>query len=245
MSKTKRMFRLKRARSFAEPEPSKRDFPLIRSRILAHSESTDFEEARREWEYTKKIEETDPEFVDHCEICNNPIQKENFEITNVNTRKTYLVGSTCIYRFIIFKGTQTQEESNALFDRQIKKQDAAKRLQRLLPSILTEPTPTDLLRFSQTSKFIMECSGNLDVTPLAWENYLKLLFGAIPKTDTTQRISTAVFNPKEIKTKKVAMPTGQKEGKWADVTKVKKTRIDSTLSRSGAYRVGKDDPEKK
>lgn len=208
-----------------EAETPKRDSPLIKKRILEFSESRDFEEARREWEFTRIIEETEDAFVDHCEICNSPLQKRNFEIANQYSGKKYLVGSTCIRKFILLGGAETQEESSAIFDTQLKKQDAAKMLQALLPSILTEPTPRELHRFSQTAKFILDAKDNKDVISTSWKNFIRLLFGKNPpKNEIVQRISTSIFSPSHIKTRKVAMATGQKEGQWANITKVKKNK---------------------
>lgn len=233
----------KRKRRVDEPEPQQRDYPLIRKNILAYSSSDDFEEARREWELSNIIDETDPDFVDHCEICNASGLEKNYQILNKYTEKTYLVGSSCIKRFIIFGDAQTQEESNAIFDRQIRKREAAKSLQYLLPKILEIPTAHELNRFRHSSKFILGSLDNLTTPPYVWNEYIRLLFGVNkPKKEIIQKVSTVLYNPKAVRIKRLTMSTGQKEGQWADKIK-SKSRVETSLSRSSAYRVGTDDQQ--
>lgn len=224
-----------------EAEAPKRDFPLIRKNIMENSSSEEFEEARREWEFTAILQEDEPEFVDHCEICNSANLEANYKIMNQVSRKSFLVGSSCIKRFIILGGAQSQEESNAIFEHQKKKHEGAKALQYLLSKVLDTPTINELRKFRNISFFILGSKDNRLISAFAWDEYLALLFGpnASKETKLAQRISQALFDHKNVRVKKIDRSTGQKEGSWANKTR-SKTRANTSLSNSGAYQVGKD-----
>lgn len=104
--------RLKKALNRGEGEPSKRDFPLIKAKLVAHSTSDDYKKAKHEWQFIGIVEEDDvARFTNRCELCNQAGLRLNFEIYNSDTNKSLLVGSTCIGRFIILKGTSNEAES--------------------------------------------------------------------------------------------------------------------------------------
>jgi len=221
-------------------QQSKRDYPLIRENVLKNSRSIDWEEARSEWQFEQVIEEGDARFDDHCELCNHAGLETNYLVTNQFTHKSLLVGSRCIKRFIKFCGTLTQDESNDVFERQVKNFEASKVLQALLPNILTIPTGNELYRFRRASEKILYTLKNTDIPYVSWKNYLKLLFGTDkPDSQLVEKIRTALFNPRGMRIKRIDKSTGLKEGKWADTMKAK-TRVGSTLSRSETYKVGKD-----
>ncbi|OPY64131.1 MAG: hypothetical protein A4E56_00185 [Pelotomaculum sp. PtaU1.Bin065] len=144
---------------------TKKELPIIRYKILSNSLSDDWEEARREWEFVSLIEEEDYDsldrFSDNCELCNQGGLRRNYEIYNAGTGKRFLVGSTCIKNFIILKGTETQEQSAAAFEFQVKQLSAAKRIQALIPSVLSQPTQHEALIFRNASKEILETLDNL------------------------------------------------------------------------------------
>ncbi|WP_088185854.1 hypothetical protein [Desulfosporosinus sp. FKA] len=221
-------------------QPTKRDYPLIRENVLKNSRSIDFEEARSEWQFEQVIEEGDARFDDHCELCNHAGLETNYLVTNQFTQKSLLVGSRCIKRFIKFSGTLTQEESNDVFDRQVKQFEASKYLQKLLPNILTTPTGNEVYKFRRASETILITLKNIEISKVSWEKYLKLLFGTShPDKELIERIRLVLFKPSAVHVKKIDKSSGTKQGQWANVTKTKKTRVTSTLSRSEAYRVGK------
>lgn len=226
----------RRPSSRSEAEVPQRDFPLIRQRLLEKSESNTYEEARTEWEFTKTVYEGEPDFTDQCELCNAVGLRTNYLIVNKYTHNTFLVGSHCITRFIRLGGALTQEESNEIFEAARRKQEAAQVLQRLLPAILTQPTPGELLDFRNYSKKILGSLDNRSITN--WKPYLEMLLGPRQTSEQVAKIRTALFEPARVRVIKPAMPTGTGEGHWATAIKAKRARVRTSLARSGAYRVG-------
>lgn len=79
--------------------------------IIQHSNSDNYEDARREWALHGIIDSQSPEFTDHCEICNSQLHKRNFLLKNDDGKKEIKVGSVCIKRFLILSGLNSQEET--------------------------------------------------------------------------------------------------------------------------------------
>jgi len=216
-------------------EPSQRDFPLIRKRILEASISDDFEEARREWEFINIIDEGNERFVEDCELCNHTGLKENYEIVNSATQKRFLVGSSCIKRFIILKGAASQEESNALFKAQESKLFAKRRIQALLASILLTPTYQELMYFREASKTVLGSLDNLTIPPAVWDDYIHFLLGPHPKRENIEKIRTALFNHKAVTLKKVDLESMTEEEARLAMRKKAKAKVRTTLSKSRLY----------
>lgn len=221
----------------------KRDFKLVKSRISKNSLSDDWEEARREWEFEKIIFEDDLDVVEYftqtCELCNHVGLKRNYEIFNPGTGKYFLVGSTCIKRFLLLKGAENQSQSAEIFDFQVKKMLAARKLQSILPSLLSEPTQYEAHVFRNASKNILESLDSNLITAEKWKHYLKLLLGPNPNENHVERIRIVLFNPSKMHYKKVTdFSTGEEDGRWANRTRVKKTKIETTSARSKEDRPG-------
>lgn len=216
---------------------AERDFKLVKERILNNSLGDEWDEARSEWECIGMITEDDYDYYEHfterCELCNQPGLKTNYKIKNINNGTMFLVGSTCIKRFLLLKGAKTQEESAAIFDFQVKKMIAVKRLQVLLPDILTEPTKYQGLVFRNASKEVLGTLDNRLLNPQTWASYIQLLFGTnSPPPKFLDRVRNILFQPGKVVFKKVTdLSTGEEEGRWADKTKVK-TRIELSSARS-------------
>ncbi|MEG6615342.1 hypothetical protein V6C27_02715 [Peptococcaceae bacterium 1198_IL3148] len=220
-----------------EEKVTQKDFKLVKERIIANSKETEWEEARREWELTEIILEGDYDkferFTDKCELCNQPGLKTNFVISNIGTGKVFLVGSSCIKKFLLLKGAETQEQSAAIFDNEVKQIMASRKLQELLPNILSEPTNYEALTFRKHSKIILETLENILIKPTLWKKYLKLLFGPItPPPKDLDQIRNILFQPSKVRYKKVTdLSTGEEEGRWANKLKTK-TKVETTLVRS-------------
>jgi len=74
-------------------------WPRIRTTLLAHSASSDIDEAIKEWKFTRM-------WSDHssCELCgHNPI-KFHYQIVNRMNGSKLVVGSECIYNYLVIPG---------------------------------------------------------------------------------------------------------------------------------------------
>ncbi|MEW5920239.1 MAG: hypothetical protein AB1796_04645 [Bacillota bacterium] len=215
---------------------TQREDKLVKERILANSIAEEWEEARREWEFIGMIQEDEHDnlerFTDSCELCNQPGLRRNYEISNPGTGKKFLVGSTCIKKFLLLKGAESQEHSAAIFDLQVKQMIAAKKLQELIPSILERPTMYEAHAFRNASKDILGTLDNLLIKRDIWENYVKMVLGPKPNPKALDKVRVVLFQPSKIVYKKVKdLSTGEEEGRWAGKAKVK-TRVETTLVRS-------------
>lgn len=219
-----------------EPAALKRDYPRIRRLITESSSSSSYEEARTEWTLANVFIEGDEQFTDHCDLCNAAGLKTNFEIRNEGTGRAFLVGSTCIMRFVQLKGTTSQEESNALLEARARKHLLSRKLSTLLPAIVGTPSPWEVHRFIEASRAIL---GTLSPKAVAengsaWADYLELLFGTIDAPPRhLARVRQVLYEPSKVKMKKPDMrQTPESVGKWADTTRVKDTRVQTTLRKS-------------
>jgi hypothetical protein len=73
-------------------------------------EKSDLARALREWRYTGQYNDLEAPAAD-CELCDHPDSRYQFEIQNLHTGETLLIGSECIHRFGI---AATDEEGRTL-----------------------------------------------------------------------------------------------------------------------------------
>lgn len=193
-----------------------------------------YEKARTEWDFEDIIDEKDTDFVEQCELCNQVGLKSNYIISNSLTSKKLKVGSSCIRRFILLRGTTSQEESNALFDYKKKQLLNAKKIQAVLHEVLSDlPSTSAVVKFKSASKDILGTLDNKQIEPSKWKQYINLLFGKYnPKKEVLDRVRMVLFG--KVKTRKQKFDTGEEAGRWANTMKVKK-RVTTTLSDSEAY----------
>jgi hypothetical protein len=99
-------------------EPSPVPPRRVIDNLLAASASGDFESARCEWEYHGEIVyEGEAHFARECELCGpKEFMQTNYVIRNAKTGTSLRVGSVCIKRFLVLRGTTSEVESAALFD---------------------------------------------------------------------------------------------------------------------------------
>lgn len=220
----------------------KRDFPLIRENILKASSSDDWETARREWKFTRVIFEDDEEFIERCQLCNQPNLGMNYEIVNEETGKIYLVGSSCITRFIIFAGMETQEASNAYFETRERKLLAIKRLNHFLPEILSQhPTRHQLGIFRETAKDFLGDLDNRFISQKTWDEFVSTLLGPHPDLSNIDTIRNAVFRPESVRVKQSSSEDKKEVEYWTRRMKVRRKRVRTTLVRPGGERPDKID----
>lgn len=229
-----------------EKEPTKRDFPLIKKRLIYNSLAGTYDEAKCEWEFTGIIDEEDIEnFSDRCDLCNQSPLAINFEIYNVNTKRKLLVGSSCIRKFLILNGAGNSEESWEIFSAKARQVALFQDLRLITRAILIDiPNAMDVARFRRLAAEALGLGNVSDLNNCIerknWELFLSNTLG--PKKDDItwkkdmERIKLALFSPKDIKVIKTKdFDSGQSIGKWANKGR-RKTRIETTLSRSAAYR---------
>lgn len=228
-------------------EETKRDFPLIRNRIIEASLSNDWEEARKEWSFINIYHDDHEQFSESCQLCNASNLKDNYEIINHNTGRKYLVGSKCITRFLILNGAENIEDSSVLFALKTEEILAYKNIHKLLPFVLDIPTPQQLISFRKCCMTVLGRKNTaFDIEPAVWKDFIgKLCIDSTKARGVIiDRIRNALFEPKLIPTRKVKMSTEQEQikiGSWASRRKSKKTRVTTTLAKSEAYRTDKID----
>ena len=237
--------RLKRLLKNGEAEPIKRDFPLIKERLTNISLGGTYKEACHEWQFIRLIEEDDvARFTDHCELCNQGGLKLNFEIYNSDTDKHLMVGSTCINRFIILKGTSSAAESWDYFVSAAHKLAGYKNLHLLLPEVLKEhPEPRDIMLFRKISKEILGDLNSNNISKKIWFDYVHNLLG--PKSGNIEdfgrkiklnRIRDILFNPRNVPVRKPKKyDTGQVMGNWAGKGR-RRARVITSLAMSEVYK---------
>lgn len=242
--------RVKQTINNGEAEPPKRDFPLIKKRLVRKSKGKNYEEACREWEFIGLVEEEEVEnFNGNCELCNQGGLKLNFRIYNPNTQSFFSVGSTCIKRFLIFKGTSSLNESWDYFIGAAHRFASYKDLEKLLPDVLRDrPLSKDVMLFRKISKEILGSYDNVKVSPDLWKQFIDFLLGPehpriedLERKKKFNRIRDILFNPRSVPVKKPKrVETGKASGSWASKGR-RKARARTTLSRSEAYK----NPDKK
>lgn len=229
------------ARASESDVEHRNDFPLIRGRILEASVSKDWETARREWEYQRLISEEDEDFVDRCELCNQVGLRANYLIVNPETGRSFRVGSTCITRFLILRGTTSSEETSELVKRAAEENAALRRLHALVGKVFDMPTYGELTQFRAEAEKVLGTLDNTLVSAEKWERFTKLLLGPTPTARAVQQLRTVLFDPGKVRTRvpRRREPT-QQELAWAQAVRPKKSRAKTTLVRSKGERPGED-----
>lgn len=229
------------ARTQDVDEKRKNDFPLIRERILEASVSKDWETARREWGYQQVISEDDDDFVDQCELCNQVGLRVNHHIVNPGTNRSFRVGSTCIRRFLILRGTTSSEETSELLKRAVEEKAALKRLHGLIGKVLDRPTYDELAQFRAAAEKTLGTLNNTEIPAEKWNHFTKLLLGPTPVARAVHQLRIVLFNPGKVPTRTPRRrgPTDQ-ELAWARTVRPKKSRAKTTLVRSKGERPGEN-----
>ena len=201
-----------------------------------------WDDARREWFLVDIIDDAADKFTDRCQICNHVGLKKNYEIQNSNTQAKYLVGSNCIRKFIILKGTMNLEDSSILFKLETEKIEAYKLIQNLLPAILSIPTSQQLVKFHRACHAVLgRPKLAQDIEPAQWREFVVRIFGQPnPPKNNLDRVKNALFNPRSVPQVRVKIDSEREQiavGSWSGITKTRQTRAESTLVRSDAYKI--------
>lgn len=228
---------------------SKRDFPYIKKNLIANSIAGTYEEAMTEWEFVGILDEENVErFVPRCQLCNQPGLRINFEIHNPDTRKRFLVGSSCIKKFLVLKGTGSLEESWDFFVRQSIKYASLDDLRHFASDVLVTEN-IQLHQIRRFRKLVADVLGLPDQSSLNsavfenkedWDGLVHYLIGPNDGSDQAwskklERLKLILFNPSQLVKKQKFFDTGEKDGHWASKGR-RSTRVETTLSRSEAYK---------
>ncbi|ABO49457.1 hypothetical protein Dred_0921 [Desulforamulus reducens MI-1] len=228
---------------------SKRNFPFIKNNIIANSVEGTYEEAMTEWEFVGILDEENVErFVPRCQLCNQPGLRINFEIHNPDTRKRFLVGSSCIKKFLVLKGTSSLEESWDFFVRQSIRYASLDDLRYFANDVLASEN-IQVHQIRRLRKLVADVLGLPDQCSLNsavfekkedWDGLVHYLIGSNDGSDQVwrkklERIKMILFSPSKLIKKQKLLDTGEKDGHWANIGR-KNTRVDTTLSRSEAYK---------
>lgn len=215
---------------YGKAEPSLEPPKSVIKKLLAASKAKNFDEAKREWEFRGEIiEETSPEFS-NCQLCGQANLETNCIIHNINNGNSLKVGSICVRRFIIINQSSTIEESQDLFDAIYNKSAYIKRLQRLIPSLADDVISEEvLLKLIETCKLYFGETfdeGKFDeltsILNVGGTHIEKILYC----------IATG-----DLKSLRHLVKVKQLKDKVPDYWGKMRTRVTTTLSRSGAYRV--------
>lgn len=218
---------------------------IVVKNIIKFSQSNNFNDAREEWELLGPIGSDSREFVDHCDICNAMLYKENWIIKNTITKKIIKVGSDCIRRFIILSGTGGQAETIQYMDNIEKEWSIIKELRLSYKSIIkgNEPKARDLNRFHRKLTQLLRNRGQYplssdfsidrDLPPI-----LKSVFGfeELPPLTEQWKVYQILHDPSKVKTKKETRKFRDKKYKEGQTFQRKGKVTATTLSSSGAYR---------
>lgn len=217
-------------------DPNKRVLPIVRQTLLKNSSSDDFNEARREWVVGDIIKTEDDRFVDQCMLCGQGNLGTNFEIINEITGKRLLVGSTCICSFIILKGTESQEDSNQYFARQINKVIGYEILKGLLPSIMEfRPEYKAVYDFVDACKYVLGTLNQEDISPDTWDEFISRLLDGKHDKLVIEKIKQILWDRKKLKLNRDTTKlkdTSEIDGSWAGTIRVRKTNVQTTLRKS-------------
>ena len=206
----------------------------------------DLEKAKRGWELHDILNEEDTYFTDRCELCNQPGLNRNFIIEHENTHYRLRVGSGCIRKFVLLKGTDNQQDSNRYFDRKSSELYAVKTIGQLLTEITGQA-----IEYSTVYQFRKKCAAILgcnisDIKNVCfaskegWEKLIKALGSTLSggklSEEQLDRVRLALFNPRELPFVKKKIRRDKYEG-----FQKKRTRATTTLAKSSAY----ENPENK
>jgi hypothetical protein len=205
------------------PNPPKR----VVDNLLAASAASDFESARREWEYRGEIlYEDDAAFAKECELCGPKERMQtNYVIHNLRTGAMLRVGSVCVKRFLLLTGTTSAAESAELFDHKTALATFGQSLKGYIADLGMERVP---------EKSIIALMGALERTfpqGLAHDDVevvIKAAGVAGKAADVFRALATK--DAKGLRGLKVQKMSNRKDRRQ------KVRRVLTTLSRSGAYR---------
>jgi hypothetical protein len=218
---------------------------LVLMKLQKATGLSDFEEARKNWDFTGIVESENNQFVDHCELCNASGLGKNYIIQHQNTLVTYRVGSKCIKRYIQLGNAETQEDSNRRFERKCNQLYALKTIPQLLLELFEPQIKPDIVtQFRQKCAILLDCSHdelkdkctNSDV-PLKYlkKELLKSLREQEPDWEPfdnleTERIRLALVEPKYL-----PVIRAKNTYKYTGMIK-KRHRVTTSLSNSESYK---------
>lgn len=137
-------------------EPSQ----FVTSSVLQRSHSQVFEEARQEWVLNNVIDSTSEEFSGYCEMCNTPDLSANFVLYNPLTDKYLRVGTTCIIRFGVVKGSVDVESGTLIVNNFITERKKLDELRGLLSAVMIfRPNAKDIHDFHNALKKVLDIKG--------------------------------------------------------------------------------------
>ena len=177
--------------------------PLVKKNLLQYSESMCFEQARQEWIFVRHIVGLDEDFAHRCELCAQPLYRENFVIENIYNGEQLHLGCNCIYRFIQFAGTTNQEESNQYFNNRLNDLSQMQKLKGLYLEIVKTDQPINryVIQFQKLLTNFLAVRGEqhlmmgLDNIKIIHQKYFN---NADPSMKEVMRIFYALCMPKKI-----------------------------------------------
>jgi hypothetical protein len=212
----------------------------IQYNILSRSYAENLDDAKREWKIDSIIDETCEGFSDHCQLCNTPHLKHNFVLHNTKTGHTLAVGSTCIIRFKVIKGVVDVESGVTLLQNYADEYYLKNQIQTLANEMFVL-RPDARVKFQFVKQLRNYMSAKAINNP-SDEQLGELFFGPtwiqrVKDPYVLNRMRDLWYKPGYIETSKpqrIKRKSNPKEG--STFGHKRRTRVETTLSRSKAYR---------
>ena len=195
------------------------------------------------WELCDILANDDPDFTDHCDLCNTAGLETNFVIEYPRNHALLKVGSQCIKKFVRFKGILSQEDSNQYFNLKCDQLIAIRSLKQCLDGLF-EPVIKHYFvsDFRRICASILECYSVDELAQkchdsVVWAFILAKCEDCYPDGELTpedkERIKLALFNPKSRLLPVKRMP--RIKGMKSSIHSRSKTRAVLSTSKSGDY----------
>ena len=239
------------------PMPTSADLltrpPKGATELIAASVAREWAEAQREWDFTgDTLDDGDPEFPDACGFCGERNIRTAHQVQNRLNGHTRWLGSECIKRYLILGGVETLEDSQRLFQRQLKRAATRRALGDIGLRLLSEEYPPweDLAALPRLLCRYYDVRSLVPILHDHWSDILGLVLGAPPDAffaGDVERVRAAILEPRTL------MPPGFKPprqprglGSWGSQrrrhTRVT-TTVSATTSQRGADRERESDPD--
>ena len=182
-------------------------------------EKSELARALREWRYTGDFNDLEAP-VETCQLCDHPDIRYQFEIRNLTTGGTLLIGSECINRFGI---AATDEEGNML-----NREDSRKKVSRDRRSLIEEARKRRVI-----SALVALAHIDREFNILSFVDYLQDRGAFTPKQLSTVlwRLSkhSSSYNPKDFK---LTIKRSREKAQLEDMKDWERRRIEPCLSDS-------------
>jgi hypothetical protein len=216
--------------------------PKGATELIAASQACTWAEAQREWDYTGETrEDGDPGFPDACGFCGERNIRTAHQVQNRLNGHTRWLGSECIKRYLILGGVETLEDSQRLFQHQVKRAATRRALADIGLRLLSEEYPPweDLTALPRLLCRYYDVRSLVPILYDRWEDMLSLVLGAPPDAffaGDVERVRAAILEPRTLVPPGFQPPRQPRGlGSWGTQRR-QRTRVTTTLSATARQR---------